>query len=348
MRSWRTWLSSFLPVLGLMGVTACGGVSDAAPKARVEGLDYEISGPYSHENLEVYLVHGNDRITSDRKLMPLSEALEKKLAIVHETGNVNQLAIENTSDDVDVFVQSGDIVQGGKQDRTLATDLVVLPKSGKVPIASFCVEQGRWQARGGALALRFASSSNSVASADLKRAINVSNQQTAVWRNVDIMQKKLAASLGRDVRAAESASSLELTLDTEAVRASRKGYTDALAKLAEQADAIGFATVINGKINGADVYASHRLFARMWTKLLQAAAVEAVADKQDTPSNDAVTIADVRKFLAESDKGKSTERKPVEGINCVSFDNATNHYFETQIAGEAGKSVWLHRSYLSK
>ena len=57
--------------------------------------------------------------------------------------NVNKLAIENVSDQ-DVFVQAGDVVKGGQQDRTLAVDMIVPPKSGKVPIESFCVEQGRW------------------------------------------------------------------------------------------------------------------------------------------------------------------------------------------------------------
>ena len=65
-----------------------------------------------------------------------------------ETGNVNSLAIENLGDQA-VFVQAGDIVKGGQQDRTLTVSLLLPPKSGRVPIASFCVEHGRWSARGG-------------------------------------------------------------------------------------------------------------------------------------------------------------------------------------------------------
>ena len=45
-------------------------------------------------------------------------------------------------------MQSGDIVKGGQQDRVLTVSLMLPPKSGRIPIASFCVEQGRWPARG--------------------------------------------------------------------------------------------------------------------------------------------------------------------------------------------------------
>ena len=47
-----------------------------------------------------------------------------------------------------MFVQSGDIVKGGKQDRVLTVSLVLPPRSGRIAIAAFCVEQGRWSARG--------------------------------------------------------------------------------------------------------------------------------------------------------------------------------------------------------
>jgi hypothetical protein len=60
---------------------------------------------------------------------------------------VNELIVENLSDE-EVYIQSGDIVKGGRQDRTLGYDLIVPKKSGKVKITSFCVEHGRWSARG--------------------------------------------------------------------------------------------------------------------------------------------------------------------------------------------------------
>src|SRR5438045_1972500 len=108
-----------------------------APKA-AGGDDENVTGPYTHQNLAVFLIHGTDR-TAGHKYITLQEALEQKKAIVHETGNVNELAVENVSDD-DVYIQCGEIVKGGQQDRTLGTDIILTKAMGKMPIASLCAE----------------------------------------------------------------------------------------------------------------------------------------------------------------------------------------------------------------
>ena len=71
--------------------------------------------------------------------LTLEEALTSGVAQVRETSDVNSLEIENLGD-TPVFVQAGEIVKGGKQDRTLMVSLLLPPKSGRVPIASkaFC------------------------------------------------------------------------------------------------------------------------------------------------------------------------------------------------------------------
>src|SRR5258708_38940285 len=104
-----------------------GGPRDAdEPEApwvgpSVETADLKLSGPYPHGNLSVFLVHGPDRLAG-KNFMTLQEALEAKKAVVYETGNVNQLTVENLSKDEELFIQSGDIVKGGQQDRTLEYD----------------------------------------------------------------------------------------------------------------------------------------------------------------------------------------------------------------------------------
>src|SRR4029079_15793132 len=109
--------------------------------------------------LAVYFVHG----VSAGGAIPLTlqEALAKGSVQVVETGQVNELQIENTSSE-EVFIQAGDIVKGGKQDRVLTVSFVLRPKSGRLPIASFCVEQGRWSARGGEKLDQFSSAKESM------------------------------------------------------------------------------------------------------------------------------------------------------------------------------------------
>lgn len=68
--------------------------------------DYTLSGPYTHENLTLFLIHGKDKL-KDKTYLTLQEGMERKIVVVHETGNVNELTIENVSPDQDVYVQSG-------------------------------------------------------------------------------------------------------------------------------------------------------------------------------------------------------------------------------------------------
>src|SRR5205809_7617380 len=86
-----------------------------------------IFGPVVHENLAVYFIHGKS--APGKVPLTLEEAMAKGVVKVRETGNVNQLEIENLGKD-EVFVQSGDIVKGGQQDRTLMFSLLLPPRSG--------------------------------------------------------------------------------------------------------------------------------------------------------------------------------------------------------------------------
>ena len=84
----------------------------------MQAQQYQLSGPYTHANLTVFLLHAPDTLP-DKTYLTLQEALEQKLVVVHETGNVSALAIENLSPTDEVYLQAGDIVKGGQQDRVL-------------------------------------------------------------------------------------------------------------------------------------------------------------------------------------------------------------------------------------
>ena len=116
-----------------------------------------IAGPYTHENLSIFLLVGADALDGNR-FIPLDDALEQKCVVVHETDNVGELEVENLSELFDLYIQAGDVVKGGRQDRTLGVDFVLPAKSGRVPIPSFCVESGRWHRRAAEEAGSFSSS----------------------------------------------------------------------------------------------------------------------------------------------------------------------------------------------
>src|ERR1043165_1283401 len=239
----------------------------------VRAEEYRITGPVTHENLSIYLVHGKSAAGSVP--LTLDEALARRSVKVHETGNVNELQIENLGGE-EVFVQSGDIVKGGQQDRVLTVSLILPPNSGRIPIASFCVEQGRWTARGKEDVKTFATASAVVPSREAKIAMKApvaafanppqpvgttartiflaasetTARQQEVWRKVRGVQDKLSNNLGTSVNAAASQSSLQLALENQKLKDAQAAYTNALQRAGEKEDDIvGYVFAVNGKLN---------------------------------------------------------------------------------------------------
>jgi hypothetical protein len=310
-----------------------------------QASEYRLSGPYTHKNLTIFLIHGKN-LMEGKTPLTLEEALEKKKVIVHETQNVNELSIENVSGE-DVYVQSGDIVKGGQQDRMLAVDLIVPSKSGKIPIAAFCVEQGRWSRRGDEQAAYFSSSAEGAATKDIKLAAKRANSQSGVWKNVKEAQDKLSENLSVTVNSADSPSSLQLAVENPKVQETASEYTKALAKIVDgKADVIGYAFAINGDMNSADVYASNGLFLKLWPKLLKANAVEAIAELQKDKKFEPATVEQVKSFIAEAEAGKSAEKEVTGRIKLLTREDEKNIFFETRDRSKAG--AWIHRNYIRK
>src|SRR6266481_5055923 len=81
----------------------------------------------------------------------------------------------------------------------LAYDLIVPPRSGKVRLASFCVEAGRWQQRGGEDARAFSRSAGQLPGKALRLAVSSARQQGQVWEKVKEQQEKLGRRLNKNV-----------------------------------------------------------------------------------------------------------------------------------------------------
>jgi hypothetical protein len=326
----------------------------------------QISGPFTHGNLAIYFLHGQS--APGPVPLTLQEAMAKGTVRVIETGSVNELKIRNTGGE-DVYIQSGDIVKGGQQDRVLTVSFVLPRKSGEVPVAAFCVEHGRWSQRGAEDAAHFASSSNSLPSREAKLAMKAplaasagtdqeaggrrqtfaydetGQRQRAVWGEVTKTQQKLSNGVNAQVASSASETSLQLSLENARLSELRDGYVKALADKATANDITGFVFAVNGRINSADVYPSNGLFRKMWTKLLNASVTEALGEIKtasaatSTPSPEAV-----REFLAAAEKGKGNAQTIGNLARQETRDAEAALYVEA--AKPSGE--WVHRNYLAK
>ena len=335
----------------------------AAPAFADAGI--QVSGPIVHDNLAIYLVHGSG--SSGGVPLTLQEALVRGAVKVHETGSVNALTVENTGKD-EVYVQAGDIVKGGQQDRVLSVDLLLPPRSGEVSIAAFCVEHGRWTARGNEDARQFSSAGSAMPSHEAKVAMRayavaaapaanapgrvmaytgdagVGQSQQEIWSTVRKTQDSLARSVGAPVAAPASPSSLQLSLENEGLKQAQTAYIAALQGAGETGnDIVGYVFAINGKINSGDVYASNALFRKMWSKLLAANVTEAISVK-DAAKAAPPSVKDVEAFLTTASTGVKAERAINASVRLATRDGDASLYAETRRADGS----WVHRNYLAK
>lgn len=354
--------------LAMVGFAAFGLAATLPHSASAEDKT-RVTGPHAHENLVVYFIHG------PRKAGPapltLQEALQKGSVRVFETGAVNELRIENTGNE-DVFIQSGDIVKGGKQDRVLRMSFVLPPKSGEVPLAAFCVESGRWAARGSESVASFLGAAEAMPSREAKLAMraplpaaasqtaqglsqrrarmarvpsDTSQRQQDVWASVANTQSVLSEQLGANVASARSATSLQLSLENKKLKEARKGYLEALRAKGEKDEGIvGYVFAINGRISSADVYPSNALFRKMWPKQLAAGVTEAIGSGEDT-SADVPSTESISEFLARAEQGKSQEQHVVNELSHQEVRDTKAALF---VEARRSDGSWIHRAYLAK
>jgi hypothetical protein len=291
------------PLLLLLVVGCQHSTAPATDSAAVafDGRNFRISGPYAHENVSVFLLHTDEQ--DPRTFLTLDEGLPAGLVKVTEQDQerVDALQLENASDNP-LYLQEGERLSGGKQDRIIIASLVVPPHSGKVPVPTFCVEHGRW--REGTDGRRFGATANpALASKNLRGAAKVDGSQTGVWSAVDVQKASGTSTL----HTRNTNSSFNETFDAPETRKLADEYAAALsAVLPQHPDAVGVAILVNGQIEEVNIYPNHQVLVRLYPRLVQSYAFQARLLKDAPPAPAPLAAADVARFLRE---GSETEHQ---------------------------------------
>ena len=313
----------------------CSTRTDSTPvqlAAPAGGL--QVFGPFVHEHLAIYVVE-DPSAKSAGEFITLAEGFASGQVKVSEkkSAEVNELLIENASDHP-CFVQAGDVVKGGQQDRTIARDFVIPRKTPPSPVASFCVEQTRWSGQAA-----FGASTQNAYGKELRYAVQGKSSQGEVWK--EVAKNKSALAMNNDLSKAQT-SSLNEELDNSKVQERLKAFRSALtAVIADRPNAVGIITAVNGRFSTADLYADPGLFRRLSPRLLESAALEALTVKAEVKPAPEKALAAA--FLAEGEQGSTTKEKlrdgleacTTESLKCVQFDYRWNESS-------------LHRQTLSK
>jgi hypothetical protein len=301
-----------------------GTSPEASVYVEVDGATYRIQGPFTHQDLAVFLLCSDRQDEND--FLTLDEGLRAGLVTITEQEHerVGALWIDNQSDRP-LYLQEGERLVGGKQDRTIITSLVVPPKSGQTSVPTFCVEHSRWVE--GNKGREFGFSVNpALAPKGVRGAAKVEGSQDRVWDCVAAQKD----SAHKTLRCPNTNSSVNEMLDAPQVQAISEEYASALGKAldrAENSNAVGMAIVFNGQIEEVNLYPNRDLFRKLFPRLVRAYAIQAALLKDQANGAEPPTDAAVAEFL-QARNAKSQKMNALDAHNDVQVSELGSSRFQ--------------------
>jgi hypothetical protein len=283
----------------------------SAASVKLDDKAIHVTGPYVHENMAVFLIHADQQDKSD--FLTLDEGLSKGLVEITEKaqGQVQELVIDNKSDRP-LYLQEGERIQGGKQDRTIASSLVIAAHSGKQPLPAFCVEQSRWTE--GKSGRQFGLPGGvALAPKGVRGAAKFEKGQGKIWANV----QGIKVSANNYFDAQNTNSSVNELFDSPRIQGITKEYaTDLTAILEKHPDAVGVAIAVNGEFEEADIYPNHGLLSKLYPRLVQSYAVQAALLKDKAKGAPSLSTDDIVACLQKG-PAKSERQERLDSRNLL-------------------------------
>jgi hypothetical protein len=200
---------------------------------------------------------------------------------------VNRLVLYNNSPRP-LLLLAGEIVTGGKQDRVIGSDRIVLPNGGPIDLSVFCVEPGRWVAS----SYSFGSMGAQMAQPSVRTPAMAAHNQQQVWANVRTSNAKIAASLpapeAASIGGPTSYAKVFASPPVARAIAQYGGSESEQALLHElrSKNAVGVVVAIDGQVVWADVFASAELLSKYWPKLIHSYIAEAMTSPKNGAAPD--------------------------------------------------------------
>ncbi|MEK6235227.1 MAG: hypothetical protein N2C14_10970 [Planctomycetales bacterium] len=258
------------------------------------------------------------------------------------SGDVNRLMIVNRSDKP-LYLMPGEIIVGGKQDRTIARESIVSADGKPVAVDVFCVEHGRWQGRDNDDTTRILANatgqslsgeelqqqametqqgkfvaSAGVLSKNVRQAAQQSRMQQEVWDQVTSANNKAMVN--------PKSGAFTANYSEEKVIQQFEPYLKTLEKpVNETENIVGVIVAVNGKVQAVDVFNSTPLFRKLWPKLLKSFALDAATEKPDAilaGQQPTCTKGTAKAFFSECQQAHVAKVEPGGNTNVTRRESA--------------------------
>lgn len=285
----------FLLAASILTILAAVVLPSGAPvmAGEVSAHSYTVLDPISHDNLAIFPVVAAS-VHDSSLFLTLDEGLASGQVTVGEagsirplvrgphvrpvpqgSGDVNRLVLVNNSDRP-LLLLAGEIVTGGKQDRVIAADRIVEPRSDPIDLGVFCVEPGRWTGEA-----KFGATASQIAQPEVRRKAMAAKDQQQVWNSVRRAQESVevaaaAPAVGGISSYAGIMQNQQVQQKVDSIAAPvRRSYESLLHDLRAR-NAVGVVVAVNGRILWADIFSGPGLLEKYWPKLVRSYAAEAL------------------------------------------------------------------------
>lgn len=240
---------------------------------------------------------------------------------------VNALVVTNRSDKA-LYLMPGEVIVGGSQDRTIGEEMLIAPNSQPVVVPVFCVEHGRWGAKGmnetrsqlqSASELQNAGRSVAVAeNTDLEELAQQADEgkfvasvgQLGKMARVAVQSEKSQSKVWHEVSETNTKSGLKTSSDTFTANYANpdsnkrlEPYLEHLLDpIAKEKQSVGVIVAINGKFESIDLFHSTPLFVKLWPKLLKSYSLDAANSQLDSDRTHDTkrTVQEAKTFLEDA------------------------------------------------
>jgi len=241
----------------------------AAAQLTYQQLEVHYDSAIEYKNLKIIPIkEKNDGGASAGSFLSLGKAIRQGIVTVSERGtasteNVHWLRINNKSN-IPLFIASGEVVMGGRQDRMVTRDTVLVPTGKDQYVWVMCVEEDRWSEKEKKFAYF------NYANPRLRKVVDQSHNQVRIWKEIF---NQLDSSKTKSPTLSYTGQRTEkkiLPIQDEYMRA----ITDRLKR--SDSSWTGFICVSGDRIIGCDIFAGASLFYDQVESLLQGYVEEAI------------------------------------------------------------------------
>jgi ARG and Rhodanese-Phosphatase-superfamily-associated Protein domain len=258
-------------VLGVTLIVLAGPgpvLSQPAPGRPITDLirSLEVGRPVSHGHLTIVPVYLT-RVRLSTEFVPFDEAVRNGWVEIAELdgGRVPQVKISNRSKRT-IFLMGGEILTGAKQDRILASDLLLGPGTTDLVIPVYCVEHGRWTQTSGT----FTTKGNiGTFALRAKAQLQEVEAQSAIWDKISEENRKMGV--------AAPTSAYQAAYDAAPNKEKIQVIEEKMAAIPRlYKDTVGVVIALGGRVVSVDIFANPALFTKQWPKILRSSALSAL------------------------------------------------------------------------